>query len=140
MSGSFATRDGALDRVYRDLDLVGGTLLDARVGPDAGITDDQWRSVGDWLLLAERVGAERVFFVDEDPVLVFSTLSPDAKREDILEMYRRTWCLSRPRCLFLALGDDVHVYALTEPPGRHDDPDFAGPLQILERTAESSMS
>ena len=132
MSGS----NSALDRVYRDLDLVGGTLLDARVGPDAGITDDQWRSVGDWLLLAERVGAERVFFVDEDPVLVFSTLSPDAKREDILEMYRRTWCLSRPRCLFLAVGDDVHVYALTEPPGRHDDPDLVGPLQILERTAE----
>ncbi len=138
MSGSSSTGSGTLDRVYRDLDLVGGTLLDARVAPDAGITDHQWRSVGDWLLLAERVGAERIFFVDEDPVLVFSTLSPNAKREDILELYRRTWCLSRPRCLFLAVGDDVHVYALTEPPGRHGDAGLADPLQILERTAEVS--
>jgi len=138
MSRRSSTAGGVLDRVYQDLDLVGGTLLGATASPDAGVTDQQWRAVGDWLLLAERVGAERMFFVDEDPVLVLSTLAPDATREDILEVYRRTWCLARPRCLFLAIGEDLHVYALTEPPARDDGAGLGEPLQILERTAEVS--
>jgi hypothetical protein len=138
MSRRSSSAGGVLDRVYQDLDLVSGTLLDAASSPDAGATDQQWRAVGDWLLLAERVGAERMFFVDEDPVLVFSTLAPDATAEEILDMYRRTWCLARPRCLFLAIGEDLHVYALTEPPARDDGTGLGQPLRILERTADVS--
>jgi hypothetical protein len=127
-----------LDRVYRDLDLLNGTLLDAAASPHQDVTDEQWRGMGDWLLLADRVRADRMFFVNDDPVLVFSTLAAGATPADIVDLYRRTWCLARPRCLFLAIGDDLHVYALTEPPGRDGAEAAVEPLQILSRTADVS--
>lgn len=105
--------------------------------PTPGITPDEWSSIGDWLLLADRVGADRLFFVNNDPVLVFSSLPEGASSADIFELYRRTWSLSRPRCLFLAVGDELRVYALNEPPtpNRHGTP-VIEPLEVLERTAD----
>lgn len=126
-----------LDRVYRDLDLVNGTLLAARSEPGAGEDAEEWRSVGDWLLLADRVGADRVFFVNADPVLIFSTLPAGAGRAEVLEAYRRTWSLSRPRCLFLAVGDGLQVYGLGEPPvDPRDESRTLTPLEVLDRAAD----
>jgi len=136
MSRRSSTDTAVLDRVCRGLDLVGGTLLEAGASPDGGVTDKQWQAVGDWLMLAERVGADRVFFVNDDPVLVFSTLAAGATQDEVLDLYRRTWCLARPRCLFLAIGDDLHVYALTRPPGRTDVEDLVEPVRVLTRTAD----
>lgn len=36
----------------------------------------------------------------------------------VLEAYRRAWCLARPQCLFLAVGEELRVYSLSQPPAR----------------------
>lgn len=105
-----------LERAYIDLDLVSGTLLDAIGSPSDASDAHPWSELGDWLLLAARVNADRVFFVNDDPVLVFASLPPGADENEIIDLYRRTWSLARPRCLFLAIGDELRVYPLTRPP------------------------
>ena len=110
-----------LDQVYDALDLHDGHLVDVRASAARSLS-------ADWVTLAARVGAERVFFVDDDPVVVFSALHATATEPEILEAYRRTWCLARPRCLFLAVGDELRVYALSQLPERG----HANKLRALE--------
>jgi hypothetical protein len=125
-----------LSRAYEDLDLVGENLLSAslRPLPDGA---DEWRAVGEWLILAHRMGAERVFFVGDDPVAVFSRLPSGAQEADLLAAYRRAWSLARPRCLFLATDGELRVYALSQPPARsvEDDPALE-PLEVITRAAD----
>lgn len=127
-----------LEHVYHELGLDEGTLLSARSEPasdDAG----EWRAVGDWLLLADRVGADRVFFVNDDPVLVFSALPGPATPSDIADAYRRAWSLSRPRCLFLAAGAELMVFALDRPPAENGDSSTSNrPIEVVERAADVS--
>ena len=126
-----------LERAYRDLDLIGGTLVDATATPTAGADPRAWEELGDWLLLAARVGAERVFFVNDDPVLVFSSLPTGADEREVLALYRRAWSLARPRCLFLAIGGELRVYALTRPPttpGKDEKP--LEPIEVVRRAAD----
>ncbi len=125
-----------LERVYTDLDLVGGLLLDAADSPSVDDTD-RWRELGDWLLLADRVQADRIFFLKDDPVLVFSSLPSDSDENDVFECYRRTWSLARPRCLFLAIGNELRVYSLANPPvpigDRASTPE---PLEVITQATE----
>ena len=125
-----------LERVYTDLDLVGGVLL----GPaDSPSTDDsdRWSELGDWLLLADRVKADRIFFLNDDPVLVFSSLPSDADENDVFDCYRRTWSLARPRCLFLAVGSELRVYSLASPPvSVGTNAVTPEPLEVVTQAAE----
>ena len=52
-----------LDEVYSRLGFDGGDLLTAVDRPNATVVKD-WVEKGDWLTLAKKVGAEKVFFVD----------------------------------------------------------------------------
>ena len=124
-----------LDRAYKDLELDRGRLLEASPQPTAD--DAAWDSVGDWLMLAYRMGAERVFFVGDDPVILFTKLEPSAGDAEILGAYRRAWSLARPQCLFLATQDELRVYALTALPARSvDDADRLEPVEIVSRASE----
>ena len=126
-----------LDSVYAELDLVGSNLLDAVASPSGDSHQQNWRERGDWLQLAARVNAERVFFVNDDPVLVFSSLPPESDDKAIFDCYRRTWSLARPRCLFLAIGTELRVYSLSSPPivpGPGQEPLTA--LEIVTRSAD----
>src|SRR3954454_11871892 len=124
-----------LDCAYTELDLVGGTLLASRDGPTAGV-GESWREHGDWLLLARRVGAERMFFVNDDPVFVFSTLPEGAGEAEVVDLYRRAWSLARPRCLFVAIGGELRVYALSQSPVAPGTAHTLEPLEIVHRTAD----
>lgn len=127
-----------LERAYVDLDLVGGMLLEATAQPSAA-DDQRWREVGDWLLLAARVDADRVFFVNDDPVLVFSSLPAGTNETEVVDLYRRTWSLARPRCLFLAVGDELRVYTLTSPPvAPGSDQKALTPIEVVTRVADVS--
>ena len=74
-----------LDRAYQDLELDRGRLLEASAQPTAA--DAGWDSVGEWLMLAHRMGAERVFFVRDDPVILFRQGRAASGRR------RDPWCL-----------------------------------------------
>ena len=126
-----------LARVYEELDLVGEDLVEVTedLAMDSG--SPRWHDLGDWLLLAARVNADRVFFLNDDPVLVFSSLPRESNENDILECYRRTWSLARPRCLFLAVGDELRVYSLASPPTAPGiDSRPLTPLEIVTKAAD----
>src|SRR5579871_2541805 len=123
-----------LDRAYVELGLTDGALVTATESP-AKTDPETWRRFGDWLLLASRVGIEKVFFVGDDPVVVFSSLPEGSDEQAVAEAYRRTWSLSRPRCLFLATGSDLRVYALTQPPAGEFS-NALEPLEIVRRAAD----
>ena len=83
------------------------------------------------------MGAERVFFVGDDPVILFSRLPPSAGEAEILNTYRRAWSLARPQCLFLSTQDELRVYALNAPPAPSvHETDGLKPVEIVERAAD----
>jgi hypothetical protein len=48
--------------------------------------------------------ADRIFFVADDPVVVFSALPSNADEEQIIMAYRRAWSMGRARCPSLTLA------------------------------------
>lgn len=124
-----------LDAIYHDLDFESGLLLDTAELPDPGITADQWVDRGEWLLLGHRMGAERIFFVQDDPVVLFTTVPPTASESDIVAQYRKAWSMGRAKCLFLATDSELRIYALNDPPPRTlDDIQGLKPIDIVERS------
>ena len=103
-----------LDAAYQQLEFDQGALLSAAPGPQPE-TIAEWVDRGDWQQLAKQVGAERIFFVDRDPVVVFAKTvdtAPDALRT----LYERIWCMARPQLLFLATPGELSAFDLTKPP------------------------
>lgn len=109
-----------LEAAYSDLGYDEGDLWDATKAP-SNIDYDEWIEKGDWLTLANNVDAEKLFFVDNNPVVVFARCeSEDA--EILRVIYNRIWCMSRPRLLFLAKPGELAVYDLANEPFRtHED-------------------
>lgn len=139
MPASEPSGTALLERAYEDLGLLGSDLIKAASTPPDGVDPRVWREVGDWLLLGDRVGAERIFFVHDDPVLVFSALPSGTSEKEIMSLYRRAWSMARPRCLFLAIGQELRVYGLDAPPVGPDESDRKiEPLEIVKRAAEVS--
>lgn len=126
-----------LEEAYRDLDLVNGSLIETSIGPRSSAAGISWERVGDWLNLAQRMGAERVFFVGDEPVVVFSRLPQGSGESEVIAAYRKAWSLARPRCLFLATEDELRVYGLSQPPVRGvDDKEKLTPLEVVSRGAD----
>jgi hypothetical protein len=110
-----------LDEVYQKLGYKNGMLLDAVPHPNVDSAEEaQWLENGDWLALAHRIGAEKVLFTGNDPVFVFCDLS-DKSEQDLINAYRRAWCMARPRSLFISLPGELRVYSLSSPPARNQD-------------------
>lgn len=89
-----------------------GCLLPASPTPNAG-NQKEWVDKGDWLTLAHSLGAESVFFVKNEPVLVLATLP---KGEDETAFFNRVWCMARPQVLFVAKEGELAVYKLSSAP------------------------
>lgn len=128
-----------LQQIYEDLHLTEGLLFPPSTLPTVD-TADSWQAIGDWLSLAERMNADHIFFVGDDPVIVFSTVPDDASEHELIQTYRKAWSLARPRCLFLASSDELKVYDLSVPPPQDTEQWQRLPLQVLERTANVAES
>ncbi len=59
-----------LDAAYSQLNFLDGELLEATDKPQSNLTPEQWIDKGDWLSLAKKVNAEKIFFVENSPVIV----------------------------------------------------------------------
>ena len=103
-----------LDAAYADLGLGEGALLDAVDRPE-GVSAEDWINRGEWLSLASSVGVEKVFFVENNPVIVFAR-SEETDDMRTREAINRIWCMARPQCLFFARPGDLSVLDLTRPP------------------------
>jgi hypothetical protein len=95
-------------------------------------TVGHWRDKGDWLALANEVGAKHVFFVENEPVLVLAELPEEA---DEGSFFNRIWSMARPQILFLAREGELAVYRLSAPPVKSDEPlDSSDRLLALARS------
>ena len=103
-----------LNAVYQQLEFDQGSLLSAAPVPQPDKIAE-WVDRGDWQQLAAQVGAESIFFVDSDPVIVFAK-SVDTAPGALRMLYERIWCMARPQLLFLATPGELSAYDLTKPP------------------------
>ena len=103
-----------LDTAYTILGFDSGELVSTDAAP-TDLTSEQWIEKGDWLSLAKKVGAEKVFFVDNNPVIVFAGHETDDVNI-LRQAFNNTWCMARPMLLFLARSGELAVYNLTHPP------------------------
>lgn len=111
--------DVLLNAAILGLGFSEGQLLSAdRQMSDA--TRGDWVEKGDWLSLAKFVGAEKVFFVEQNPVVVFARTETN-DLPSLREIYNRIWCMSRPQLLFLARPGELSVYDLSKPPVATDE-------------------
>ncbi|MCE5199919.1 MAG: N-6 DNA methylase [Armatimonadota bacterium] len=103
-----------LEAAYKDLHFEKGSLLDAVSSPGAS-DPENWLNRGEWLSLANTVSAEKIFFVGDNPVVVFAK-HYNADPDELRQFVNRIWCMSRPRFLFLAMPGDLRVLDLSRPP------------------------
>ena len=71
MTPATETARALLDATYAGLDLADGDLIEATERPTSA-TESAWVEKGEWLALGQQVGAEKIFFVDNNPVIVFA--------------------------------------------------------------------
>ena len=69
-----ANPEALLQAAYEELGFAEGALLPASERPQ-DTAADTWIEKGDWLALAKEVGAEKVFFVGQYPVVVFARVT-----------------------------------------------------------------
>jgi len=112
-----------LDAAYEHLGYAEGDLLDATDSP-SGLTSEDWINKGEWLALANGVGAEKVFFVDNNPVIVFATADSNKQQEK----FRQIWNMARPPLVFIASPGELAVYNLNHGPAR-DQKDWEDTLE-----------
>jgi hypothetical protein len=108
-----------LKAAYKQLAFDQGALLSAMREPQTAALGD-WVDRGDWQSLAAQVGAESIFFVDRDPVVVFAK-AEDNSPKVLRTLYERVWCMSRPQLLFLASPGQLTAFDLTKPPPKPDE-------------------
>lgn len=108
-----------LAAAYKYLEFDQGALFPAATEPQPAAAHD-WVEKGDWQILATQVGAENIFFVDREPVVVFARTA-ETSQAALRALYERIWCMSRPQLLFLACPGDLLVLDLTKAPPRPDE-------------------
>src|ERR1035437_10181985 len=113
------TPDELLEAAYKQLEFNQGMLVPALKTPEAGAQGD-WLNKGDWQSLAAQVGAEKIFFVDREPVVVFAK-TEETSPEVLRKLYGQIWCMSRPQLLFLASPGQLSVFDLTKSPPTPDE-------------------
>ena len=124
-----------LDTAYTRLGFEDGDLLSAADEPGEN-TSDTWVNKGDWLSLAKRVGAEKVFFVNNYPVVVFAEQTSEDPA-DWFQWFNSVWCMARPQLLFLARQGELSVFNLTKKPARRgESPGSSRLLDVVSLTAD----
>lgn len=108
-----------LAAAYVHLEFNQGALLPAAIEPHPSALHE-WVEKGDWQTLAAQVGAEKIFFVDREPVVVFAR-TVETNPEALRDLYERVWCMSRPQLLFLACPAELLVLDLTKAPPKPDE-------------------
>ena len=108
--------ENLLSAVYKHLEYDQGALVNAASTPQAR-DKDTWTDTGDWQQLAAQIGAERIFFVHREPVVVFAK-TLDTAPDTLRTLYEHIWCMARPQLLFLATPGELSAFDLTKPPPR----------------------
>ncbi len=138
-NGAGESPTAILNAVYDHLDFVDGSLfsttnLPNNVSPDV----EAWLEKGDWLSLAQKAGADKIFFVNNDPIIVFCS-SQNSDASTLLNIFRRIWCMARPHFLFVAYPGELRVYSLNDYPAQTvSEWENIEPLDVVNRIADIS--
>ncbi len=132
-----------LEAAYTELDYQHGALIDSidtsQVGDDK-VDAREWLEKGNWLELGKKIKAEKIFFVNHDPVIVFRAFDSTPNKSEILTAFRQTWCMTRAQYLFLALPGELRVYGLRQsPPQVEEDPNQQLIYKTINRIADVSV-
>ncbi|MFH1933452.1 MAG: N-6 DNA methylase [Pseudomonadota bacterium] len=103
-----------LNILYDKLDFKNGSLYSATDTPSTCRKRTDWLEKGEWLVAAKRANAEKIFFVENNPVAVFAECG--AAHTEKHKAFNRIWSLARPRLLFLASPGEITVYDLAQKP------------------------
>lgn len=103
-----------LDKFCTELDYHRGDLHTTTLIPTPSIGSEEWINKGEWLRAAKQAGAKKVFFVDNNPVVVFAEY--DSSHSDKISTFNRVWNLARPRLLVLASPGEISVLDLSQRP------------------------
>jgi len=102
-----------LDAAYKGLGYAEGDLVHVVDSPSE-FTPEDWLNKGEWVALAKSVEADKIFFVDNNPVIVFAKADSNNRREK----FQQIWNMARPPLLFLASPGELAVYNLNHGPAR----------------------
>jgi len=116
MSQELSSPEQLLEASYSQLGYEEGDILPAVSSPE-GISSEDWLNKGEWLSLAKTINAEKIFFVDNNPVIVFA----ESEKESQHDRFKEIWNMARPPLLFLATPGELAVYDLTVGPARNED-------------------
>jgi type I restriction-modification system DNA methylase subunit len=130
--------ESLLEEAYRTLGYNEGSLLEAASAPEPNTPEiGEWLEKGDWLALANKIGAEKIFFVNNDPVIVFCKFDDGQNEGKLINAFRQAWCMARPTCLFIALPGELRVYSLNQSPARNSEEwNHITPLAVAQRATE----
>jgi len=119
----------SLDVLYKELDFESGDLLTATDEPSSCRKRVDWLEKGEWLSAAKRAGAQKIFFVENNPVAVFAESGDGVA--DRIRAFNKAWCLARPRLFFLASPGEITVYDLAQKPIDENKPKGWNKLKTL---------
>ncbi|MFC1614635.1 N-6 DNA methylase, partial [Gemmatimonadota bacterium] len=109
-----------LNTIYKELDYESGALYDVSGGSGKNLSVEEYINIGEWLKLADYIEAEKVFFINNNPVIVFAKGDSNDISSKIAK-FNKIWCMARPRLLFFATPGELTIYDLAQPPVRKDD-------------------
>ncbi len=104
-----------LETIYDKLDFSNGQLFSVS---GSNISQNDWLDKGEWLKTADRAGADKIYFINNNPIVVFAKC---LKTEDKIATYNKLWCLARPRILFLECQGELSVIDLAQAPIRKNE-------------------
>ena len=111
---TIAKTESSLSSVYNQLDYNSGQLFDLLSKPSNKIEQEDWLNKGEWLLAAKKAGADKIFFIDNNPVVVFAKCNNT--KNDKINCFNKLWSLARPRILFLESEGELSVIDLAQKP------------------------
>ena len=118
------------DVLYKELDYKDGALFNTIDAPNESINKQDWLDKGEWLTSAKNAGAEKVFFIENNPLIIFSRCDDNLLSK--VKAFNNAWCLARPRFLFLSVPGELTVYDLAKEPIVEKDKNNWGKLTPLE--------
>lgn len=129
--------DEILDIVYDKLDFKHGQLFDVIDKTSKDFNINTWIDKGEWFIAARRAGAEKIFFVDNNPVVIFAKYT--GNEEEKINCFNKLWSLARPRILFLECEGELSVIDLAQKPITKDSVQKKiKSLEILHRIQDVS--
>ncbi len=131
---SKVSSDEFLNAAYQKLDYKSGLGFRAPSDRPSQTPKDDIKRKFEWLRLATALGADKIFFVEDYPVVLFFKMDI-IDEEKIRQLHIKTWNMSRAPFFFVALPGELRVYSAYRKPVQKLD-DWTNEDQWLNRVTE----